>query len=135
MAVMTRKTLVLRDMTVVRDVVTGLTGMGFVAKGQTPLPISSHPSQRYQTEHDLGRRLCAHWGADNAGTRAGRPERRVGVPSRSPASFAGRAIRLGWALASGEPAPKAVWRLQPCRAKRDTARGKALGASTRGSDS
>jgi hypothetical protein len=136
MAAITLKTLVLRGVHVVRDVVTGRTGMGFAAKVQAPLPILSHPSSRYQQPHRPDRQLCLNPDADNAEERAGRPERETGVPSRrSPAMSAGRAIPLGWALETGELAPTAVWRLQPFMAKRWTTRGRALTASTRGSDS
>src|SRR5262245_61212432 len=129
MAAITLKTLVLRGVRVADDVVTGRTGMGFAAKVQAPLPISSHPSQRYQP-HRLDRQLCLNPDADNAEQRAGRPERATGVPSRrSPAMSAGRAILLGWALSTGGPALMASWRLQPFMAKRRTARGKALTAS------
>jgi len=134
MAAITRNTLVLRDVHVVRDVVTGRTGMGFAANLKAPLPISSHPSQRYQP-HRSDRQPCLNPDADNAEQRAGRPERWTGVPSRSSAMSAGRAIPLGWALRTGGPAPTAVWRLQPFMAKRRTSRGTALTASTRGSDS
>src|SRR5262245_55245046 len=136
MAVNTQNTLVLRNANVVRDVVTGRMGMGFLANRQAPLSILSHPSQRYQAAHEPGRLLCADWSADDADLRAGRPERSAGIPGRrGPASSAGRAIQLGWASAEGGPALLAVWRMPCFTAKRWTSRGKALTASTRGSDS
>jgi hypothetical protein len=104
MAVTNRNTLVLANVSVVRDVVTSTMGLG-TANLQPASPISMrHLSQRYphagqepglrQPHADLG-------GMDLAADRAGRPGCSSGVfARRSPASFAG---------APGGSEPTSAW--------------------------
>jgi hypothetical protein len=107
MAVVNRNTLVLKNVRVVRDVVTGTVGMGFdSASGTTAvIPFSMQPpSQAYpqagqetspRPEHAVRR------GAACAADRAGR--------SGGPDVFAGRGH--AWPLATGGTASTAAWRI------------------------
>ena len=127
MAVNTLKTLVQRGTCVVRDVVAGATGLGCVVVPQTtalPYPLrhllmcSLTGSNRGLERHDADNRAAA-----SAAERAGRPERSAGVPSRRPASPAGRTVRYQTVLTGTEPRPLAVWRSGRIPPVRPTAMG------------
>lgn len=109
MAVTIRQTLVLRGVSVVRDVVTGRTGLDRAsAKTQTPaLAFSmrhlSHrfPEAGYAPEQQP---LAANNRSKRAVRRAGRSGSCPGVPSfRMPALRAGRATPRWWSRAAGTP--------------------------------
>jgi hypothetical protein len=63
-------------------------------------------------------------GVDGRAGRAGRPESSAGVPERrSPASYAGRAVRRDWPLAVGGTSPAAAGCVGGSNAKRPSAGG------------
>jgi hypothetical protein len=116
MAVMKLETLVLGGVSIARDVVTGLKGIGSnPAKSGLPamdLSHSRHLSQSYrQAEADDPQRP---WRADRVGAaraarRAGRPGSFPGVSvRRTPAIVAGRTVLSGWSLRKGAFSPMAM---------------------------
>jgi hypothetical protein len=118
MAVINRNTLVLNNVRVVRDVVTGTMGNGLIqaiAQAATSPFSSRHSSQRYpQAGHEPGPRhaLAGPADEDAVADRAGRPGCCSGVlVRRSPALGAGRTLPPGWSVSKGGCCPTAAWRL------------------------
>ncbi len=112
MAVKKLESLVLRGVPVACDVVAGLERIGSnAARGQAPTVAPSfarHLSPGYPAP-DTGTAMRyepANPGGAHTAQRAGRSGSLAGVSdSRSLASFAGRAILLGWSLAARETVP------------------------------
>ncbi|MBV9123928.1 MAG: hypothetical protein JO112_11270 [Planctomycetes bacterium] len=112
MAEMLLESLVLRGIPVVADVVPVKALRGSHSVRKQPLVLLSNP--RHQTpgtapaDYETGARPFAPGEADpeQAAQRAGRPEGSTGGSGgRSPARSAGRAVLLGWSLASEGPSP------------------------------
>jgi hypothetical protein len=133
MAVMNRNTLVLFGVPVVRDVVTGTTGLGFnTANPETQaMPFSlRQPSQRYPRSHMEPRLRLHHTdrhGVDGTADWAGRPGCRSGVlASRSPDMSSGRIIPTGWSLARRGTCSASAWCFGLFTAKPPATTGKVL---------
>jgi len=110
MAVMNLESLVLRGVTVVRDVVIGLERAGSVTAGGNaptiPPSFARHLSPS-DPRHDAApamRYELAGNGVAHTARRAGRPGSSAGVPGSRPASFAGQTILSGWSVAMGTTA-------------------------------
>jgi hypothetical protein len=132
MAVINHNTLVLKNVSVVRGVVTGTVGMGFKSASDqiAAIPFSmrllSHPYPQAGEETSWRQGHAARRGTDTAAERAGRPERSGVLTSRSSAS----------SLAKGGACPTAAWRFGPFMAKAPASVGNVpLGVSLAGSKS
>jgi hypothetical protein len=129
MAEVHRKSLVLRDVLVAREVVAVLERfVGSPADARTPaLSYPRHlstwttsPETDSQPRHD-----CAvSNGVNHPARRAGRPGGPAGVPVRIPARSAGRTIPFGMAPAVGVVAP--AWCVGPLAVKRTGRQGQRL---------
>jgi hypothetical protein len=131
MAMINRNTLVLTDVSVVRDVATSAMGNGLnLANPATTRPFStrrqSQPYPKTESATGLRHEHDAH-DADCAPDRAGRPGCCAGVlASRSTASRAGRAVPMAWPLAIGGRRSSAAWRWGLVRSPRSATVGKVL---------
>jgi hypothetical protein len=133
MAVINHNTLVLFGVPVVRDVVTGTTGLGFnTANPETlAMPFSlRQPSQCYpRSLMEPGQRPhhADQHGVDDAADWAGGPGCRSGVlASRSPELSSGRIIPAGWSVAKRGAWSTADWCLGSFTTKPPAATGKVL---------
>jgi hypothetical protein len=122
MAVITRNTLVLNSVCVVRGVVTGTVGMGFEAASGTTVAIpfsmrhASHPYSLTGQATSLRQDHADRCGAVSAADRAGRSECLGVLASPSPA----------WSLARGGICPTAAWRFGRFTAKHPASVDNAL---------
>jgi hypothetical protein len=122
MAVINRNALVLDSVSVVRDVLTGTTGMGFVSAGgkTTANPFSmrppSHPFPQAGQKPSPRQDHADKRGAVTAAARAGRSECSGVLASRSSV----------WSLALGGTCLTAAWRLGRYPAERTASVGNVL---------